>query len=84
LNAIAFQWPSQVANNGNPTTCTIGVPYPGENNEFDPPIKLLSSNHPGVIIVTFADGHTEVLANETRCWKLPADQADMAVVYGTP
>jgi prepilin-type N-terminal cleavage/methylation domain-containing protein len=92
LDKIAFQWPTQYADNPNtnvPTTCTIGMVYagdPGGNSTPPPNFKLLSSNHPGVIIVTFCDGHTEVLANETKCWKdaLGRDQADMAVVYGTP
>jgi prepilin-type N-terminal cleavage/methylation domain-containing protein/prepilin-type processing-associated H-X9-DG protein len=87
LSAVAFEWPNMYADyptNSVATTCTLGMPYAGETNNFNPPIKLLSSNHPGVVIVTFCDGHTETMPIETRCWKSANDLADMAVVYGTP
>lgn len=81
LLAIGFDWP-------NPNlypSCTIGMPYSGEaSNPIPTPIKILSSNHPGVIIATFCDGHAEKLTPDTKCWKSANDLAEMATVYGTP
>ncbi len=45
----------------------IGVPYihpSAPTVKYWPP---LPPNHPGIVIVTFADGHTESVSNETEC-----------------
>jgi prepilin-type N-terminal cleavage/methylation domain-containing protein len=44
----------------------------------------LSSNHHGVVIVTFCDGHTETLATETKCWKSPTDTDTTPLISGVP
>jgi prepilin-type N-terminal cleavage/methylation domain-containing protein len=88
LSAVAFAWPNNYADYPtNSVWCmrTIGTPYSGDSTKFTPPLPpLLSSNHAGVIIVTFFDTHTEKIPTDTRCWKLDKDVGDMPSLNGSP
>jgi prepilin-type N-terminal cleavage/methylation domain-containing protein/prepilin-type processing-associated H-X9-DG protein len=82
---LAFAWPNKNANYPNITnpilsTRTIGTSYSGDATPITPPLPpILSSNHPGKIVVTFCDGHVEAMPDTTKCWN---DETD--AVYGTP
>lgn len=78
LDPLAFQWP--INGTTNPKT--------GDTVKItDGPISInpvptgpgLSSNHRGMIIVTFFDGHTEKIPDTTACWNDPDNR-----LYGTP
>ena len=84
---LAFAWPNQYFDNPSntiPSTRTLGTKYSGDPPNANSMPPLLSGNHPGVVNVTFCDGHTETLSAETKCWKSTTDLDTMPIIYGTP
>ena len=77
-----FSWPDYpalplpVGQPTDPTTVLsnimLGVPYVSGTTSYWPP---LSSPHPGIVIVTFCDGHVESLPDTTLCYNDPDNPA---------
>ena len=66
---LGFAWPNYSTVTVTTTSCTVTVPTAAQQtalaalkiNDSLPPI------HPGLIIMTFCDGHTEALSEDTNC-----------------
>ncbi len=74
LLPLAFPWPF---NPTPPFSTTTPYNFPPKINEM--PYPGLSSNHRGMIIMTFFDGHSEKVPDTTYTWFDPDNQ-----LYGTP
>jgi prepilin-type N-terminal cleavage/methylation domain-containing protein/prepilin-type processing-associated H-X9-DG protein len=88
LAPLAFIWPNQALDptptSTDPRRETLGLLNPTNPLVNGVAKPMLSSFHRGKIVVTFCDGHTEMLPESTYCWKLPTDTSDVPSIFGTP
>jgi len=69
LSPLAFQWPAY-----DPANPSAMIKDPPNSSPPPPSGPGLGSFHRHVIIVTFCDGHTEKIPDDTYCWDDPENQ----------